>query len=524
MGGSKRQRERMSGVDTAWLRMDRPCNLMQIVGVMRFVGRLDVERLKRLLGERLLRYPRFRQLAALDADGAWWEDDPDFDLDVHVRECILPAPRDVVRLQAFVARLCSEPLNPVRPRWDCHIVETHGGDSALILRVHHALADGIALVRVFETLTDAPDDEQRLQRAAEAFANSAAGPVGDSLFGPPANDSYHPAGHSPSKAAERDPWGQWAAWADASIRRGGRAWDGFQTMLLDLLQDPERLRELGESAAAVLTEAARLALMSSDSPTRLKGVPGTVKRVAWSEPMALPQVKAVGKVLGCSVNDMLIASVAGALRTYLLANGDAPEDVDAWNVRVLVPVNLSSSTARAAQETQLGNHFGLVALDLPVGIDNPLARLYCTRQRMEALKNSPQAAVAYALLSLLGAAPGKIQESVLDMLAGKATAVVTNVPGPGSLRLLAGTPIAEQMFWVPQSGSIGLGISILSYDGKVQFGLISDKGVVPDPQLVVAGFAEEFEKLLWLVLMEPWDRLHDPLAVENALARGGRSG
>ena len=125
--------------------------------------------------------------------------------------------------------------------------------------------------------------------------------------------------------------------------------------------------------------------------------------------------------------------------------------------------------------------------------------------------------MAYALLNVLGAAPGQVQENVLDMLAGKATAVVTNVPGPGSIRLLAGTPIAEQMFWVPQSGNIGLGISILSYDGKVQFGLIVDKRMVLDPQAVVAGFTQEFEKLLWLVLMEPWERLHDPQAVEHAL-------
>lgn len=516
MGGGKRRRERMSGVDTAWLRMDRPSNLMQIVGVMRFVGQLDVERLKRLLEERLLRYPRFRQLALLEADGAWWEDDPDFDLDGHVRQSILPAPADVVSLQAFVARLCSEPLNPVRPRWDCHIVETKGGDSALILRVHHAIADGIALVRVFEALTDAPGDAEQMRQAAERRAREASGVIGDSLFGAPANDSFNPDGRVP-EAVDSDPWGKWASLAESSIRMGGRVWGDSQKILHDLLHDPDRLREMGGAAAGVLTEVARLALMGGDSPTRLKGLPGTVKRVAWSEPLPLPQVKAVGKVLGCSVNDMLISSVAGALRAYLLAYGDVADDVDAWNIRVLVPVNLSAASVRAAHETQLGNHFGLVALDLPVGIDNPLARLYCTRQRMEALKHSPQAAVAYALLNVLGAVPGQVQESVLDMLAGKATAVVTNVPGPGSIRLLAGTPIAEQMFWVPQSGNIGLGISILSYDGKVQFGLIADKRMVPDPQAVVAGFTQEFEKLLWLVLMEPWERLHDPQAVEHAL-------
>ena len=518
MSGGERGRERMAGVDTAWLRMDRPSNLMQIVGVMRFDGRLDMPRLKRTLLERLLRYPRFSQLAVLDADGAWWEPDVNFDLEGHVRQCILPAPGGLGELQAFVARLCSEPLNPARPRWDCHIVETADGNSALILRVHHAIADGIALVRVFDTLTDAPGGggPPAEQRAPDL-------PLGESLYGAAANDPFNPdsqchgachAGHLGRKYAEL---------AQASARLGGRLWGETQKMLHDFLQDPERLRDYAGTASAVLAEIARLGLMPGDSASRLKGEPGTVKKVAWSLPLPLPQVKAVGKVLGCSVNDMLLASVAGALRSYLLMHGDAHEVVDSYTVRVLVPVNLRSEGARAARGTALGNHFGLVALDLPVGIDNPLERLYVTRQRMEALKNSPQASVAYALLGMLGVTPGAVQESVLDLLASKATAVVTNVPGPSGVRMLAGTAITEQMFWVPQSGNIGLGISILSYNGTVQFGLISDKRLVADPECVVAGFSEEFEKLLWLVLMEPWERLHDPQAVARAVDRPGRS-
>jgi hypothetical protein len=100
---------------------------------------------------------------------------------------------------------------------------------------------------------------------------------------------------------------------------------------------------------------------------------------------------------------------------------------------------------------------------------------------------------------------------------------MTNVPGPQKPRWFAGSQLKQQMFWVPQSGNIGMGVSILSYDDKVQFGLMTDSSRIPDPELIVAGFSSEFEKLLWLVLMEPWERLEDPDAVEAALVAGSIS-
>jgi diacylglycerol O-acyltransferase len=116
-------------------------------------------------------------------------------------------------------------------------------------------------------------------------------------------------------------------------------------------------------------------------------------------------------------------------------------------------------------------------------------------------------------------APHFVQEQVLDLLASKATAVMTNVPGPKSALYLAGAKLAEPLFWVPQSGNIGIGVSILSYDNRVQLGLITDRKLVPDPERIVERFAGEFEKLLLLVLMEPVERLADPKSVEAGLGR-----
>ena len=487
----RHDREQISNVDTAWLRMDRPSNLMQIVGVMIFNGRMDYERLKRTVALRLHRYRRFSQIVVQETNSAWWVDDANFEIDAHLHHVLLPAPGDKHELQKFVAELASEPLNPSRPRWEFHLVETAEGDSALVARIHHAIADGIALIGVMNALSDATAN-------APEDGGLPASSVKDEHADEPKtheNDLFWRYLYEPVTDTTL-----------ATLRVGSEVWDKCR----DLLIHPNKLLDYTRIAGSLAEEAAELLLMSSDTQTRFKGKPGTVKRVAWSEPISLPQVKAVGKVLGCSVNDMLLSSVAGALRGYLLDKGDP---VDGAEIRALVPVNLRVP----GDKQELGNRFGLVALELPVGIENPLTRLYTTRQRMSDLKSSSQAVLTFSILGAVGMAPKFVQQQILDLLSSKATAVMTNVPGPQQARFLAGAELKQQMFWVPQSGDIGLGVSILSYNGKVQFGLITDKGLVNDPELIVERFGVEFEKLLWLVLMEPWERLDDPSAVEAAM-------
>jgi WS/DGAT/MGAT family acyltransferase len=221
--------------------------------------------------------------------------------------------------------------------------------------------------------------------------------------------------------------------------------------------------------------------------------------VAWAEPLALSDVKAVSKAFGCTVNDVLITAVTGALRHYLVSLGEAPDQLR--DIRATVPVNLRP----LEHAPELGNHFGLVFLSLPLACDNPLQRLYLVNERMEALKASRQAAVTFGLLSALGMGPSVLQKPVLDLLSAKASTVLTNVPGPQHPLWLAGAHLKELMFWVPQSGQIGLGISILSYDGQVFFGVISDRRLVPEPAGIIERFHPEFEKLLYLGLMLPLD-------------------
>jgi WS/DGAT/MGAT family acyltransferase len=264
-----------------------------------------------------------------------------------------------------------------------------------------------------------------------------------------------------------------------------------------ILQNPAIASNYAIEAGEIVRELVHSLTLSDDPVTRFKRPLGTRKKVAWAEPLPLDEVKAVSKAFGCTVNDVLIAAVTGALRQYLISAGDNEEALE--DIRATVPVNLRP----LEHGVELGNHFGLVFLSLPLSIASPLERLYAVSERMNELKSSKQAAVTFGFLAALGMGPSAFQKPVLDILSQKATAVLTNVPGPQQPIYLAGSKMKEMMFWVPQNGNIGLGISILSYDGKVFFGLISDRRLVAEPSAIISRFKAEFEKLLYLGMMLP---------------------
>ena len=180
-----------------------------------------------------------------------------------------------------------------------------------------------------------------------------------------------------------------------------------------------------------------------------------------------------------------------------------------------MPVNLRAK----GDENQLGNRFGLVALVLPVGIEHPFMRLYEVRRRMQELKGSYQALAAMGILGVVGMCPEPVQKQVLSILSDKGTAVMTNVPGPQQSLYVAGAKLAQQLVWVPQSGNVGIGVSILSYNQHVQFGLMTDKKFVPDPGAIVDRFAPEFEKLVLSLLLDAPELAEQPGAARAARKR-----
>jgi diacylglycerol O-acyltransferase / wax synthase len=479
-----RQREPMSKVDTAWLRMERPTNPMMITGVLIFAGRLDPKRIRALIGERFLAFRRFGQRAVQSAGGAWWETDEDLDLNWHVQATTLPRGAGKAELEAFVSELASTPLDHERPLWQFHVVRNYGDGGVLIARVHHCYADGLALVQVLLSLTDIASQAEANAELAKSWLKRDGGGVVERLVG------SNPAG------------------LQKLIAAGSKSWE----KIAGLLADPSVAAELAREGSEITRELAIAITLSDDPITVFKGPLGTKKRVAWAEPLPLDEVKTLGKALGCTVNDVLLACAAGALRAYLRDEG---EDVDGLTIRATVPVNLRP----LEHAKKLGNHFGLVFLDLPIGEANPLRRLERVAACMRDLKGRRQAVASFGLLAALGMAPAALQGPALELFSRKATAVATNVPGPQQPLFMTGVEVRELMFWVPQTGSVGLGLSILSYNGKVHFGVIGDGLRVRDPDAIVQRFGVEFEKLVLIALMEDWDEDLDAPAAAATLAR-----
>ncbi|HJV85420.1 MAG TPA: wax ester/triacylglycerol synthase family O-acyltransferase [Noviherbaspirillum sp.] len=475
------RREKMSTVDTAWLRMDSDSNLMMIVAVLMFDEPMDTRRFRDIVQTRLLSYPRFRSKVSRDmTGGAWWEEQ-EVDLDYHIQHDRLRSEgkSNKVLLEQMVSGLSATPLSFARPLWQMHLIDNCVGEDgktrqAIVVRSHHCIADGIALVGVLLSMFDSVPD--RADRATPASANA----LDD----------------------EDNPWLSLMQPVTRSmisaINLSTSLWSKYMWMVADANKLMGRLSDMGNKASRLTLDAIKLMAMADDSRTRLKGKPVGTKHVAWSEPLPLHEIKVVGKALGGSINDVLMASVAGAIGAYLRAKGDnVPGTTD---LRAMVPVNLR----KAGDEHKLGNAFGLVPLVLPVGIEDPIARLSEVRRRMAELKGGYQALVAMAVLGVLGATPKQMQNEIQNYFAKKATAVMSNVPGPQTPLYMAGSQLDQIMFWVPQSGDIGMGVSILSYNGCVQFGLVTDDAIARDPHEIIRRFAPEFEKLVLLALMSEW--------------------
>jgi WS/DGAT/MGAT family acyltransferase len=255
-----------------------------------------------------------------------------------------------------------------------------------------------------------------------------------------------------------------------------------------IIFNPSVVRYRARQIIDLSATAGRVVLRKPDPLTVFKGPLGIEKRAAWSEPIDLKEVKYIGKEFHSTVNDVLLTAVAGALGQYIDSRGDIANDL---SIRGFIPVNLRPIEL----DEDLGNKFGLVFLSLPVGIDDPIERLHKVRQNMDELKSSYEPIATFGLINLLGALPTRVEEIAANILDTKGTTVMTNVPGVQTQLYFAGAPLNTLMAWVPQAGRIGLGVSILSYNGKVWLGVATDKGLVPDPEAIVAFFQAEFNEM-----------------------------
>ncbi|HEX6887729.1 MAG TPA: WS/DGAT domain-containing protein [Candidatus Nanopelagicales bacterium] len=490
----------LSPNDSLWLNMDTPENLMIIESVMWFAEPLDPEGVVATLQHRLVEpYPVFtwrpeRAEGVVGSDH--WVADPGFDVRQHVTFHDLGDAPGHDAIQRFLQQRMSEPLPRDRPLWQAHVL-TGDGVSAVVLRFHHAIADGTALVRVLlgmttETAEEGLADLQAMTGRAHAAPEDAhASPI------PQPDAEVHPVEPTPLERAHHGPFERarnaFSHLVTLPVAAGVVATNSAANLVHMLDPDTSgswvsRLADQARGGADTLDK-----LIVGTAPDALPfGRPGIVKQADWAPGYDLGEVKRVAKARGATVNDVMLAALSGALRRYVLARGEVPQDVV-----TMIPVNLRPWDAPLP--AHLGNKFALVALELPLAAPTPAARLAEAKARMDVVKQGPEALVTFGLahaIGSVGAVTGTLSRQMIAYFGNKAFGVTTNVPGPPEPRYFAGREMVGVLGWVPGASHQTLGVCIFSYNGSIRVGFKADVAVIPDVEQLVAAFDEEMADII----------------------------
>ncbi len=443
--------DRLSAVDVGFLAQESPTTHMHIGGVVVLDGPPPpFEEIRAHVQSRLHLVPRYRQKLAhppLQSGLPVWIDDPTFNLGYHLRHTGLPKPGGEEALLTHASHVFSVPLDRDKPLWELWVVEgLDAGGWALVSKSHHALVDGVGGIDISGVLLDlSPEGTPR----------------------PPA-DPWVP---------QPEPTG--VQLAALGVRGAVRRASGLATGAVAEVADPRRfgsrVREVAEGIGAV----ARTAL-DPPSPTPFNVAPGSHRRIAVVR-AELSELKAIKTVLGGTVNDVVLAAVAGGLAHFLRHRGEEPS---ALELKACVPVSVRDESSRHA-----GNAITVMMAPLPVQIADPVARLARVREVMGGLKDSKQALGAKAIATAQDLAPAGLvaQASRLQFASRMYNLLVTNVPGPQLPLYMLGRRM-QTVIPVPfLAGDRALAVAILSYDGHMDFGLLGDYDALPDLDVVAEG-------------------------------------
>lgn len=456
--------DRMSPLDATFLHIEDGICHMHIASCAIFAGPPPAyDDVVALFRSKIPLVPRYRQKVRF-VPGALgrpvWVDDPHFKIDYHLRHTALPPPGDEEALRNLMGRLMSQQLDRNRPLWEAWVVEgLADGTWALISKVHHCMVDGISGNDIMTVIMDIS-------------------PEGS----PPAEDHWEPA-PEPSDAelvkealaeALANPAEMWR-WARSAMRAPRRV-----------------LEEVGAAVQGATAMGRRLA---PNAPLSIEGTIGPHRRWAWAR-TSLADIKAVRTALGGTVNDVVLATVTKGFRDLLLQRGDPIDETTV--LRSLVPVSV-----RGNDRTYNNQVSGMIA-ELPVGIDDPVRRLHSIREQMAGLKDSHQAVAGNVLAELAGFAPPMLLSVGLRTAWGvmrrmpqrSVNTVTTNVPGPQFPLYCCGHELIDYFPFVPVSQGMRIGVAIMSYNGKVGFGVTADWDSVPDIEVLTKGIEDGMRELV----------------------------
>lgn len=502
----------MTSQDALWLTMDRPNNLMVIDTVMWFRSVPDWGAVEDVLQERLVaQFPVFRSHAVKKGTSWEWQEVVDFELADQIQRVTLDAPGDFQALRTFVASQRSVPFSKSRPMWTMYFIENVNFDdgasgAAVMARFHHSIADGIRLTQAVMGLCDLdPADVTAVGRpfshpkgpvqVATAVAKETWSDIAD--LGSATAHRVASAVGSVRDVVTRAATGDVRA-AASSVVDDSR---NIFTVGTQALKFPERLMDVNmlvsspdNRVANDATIAGKYVLSGSSVKTVWTGKPQRHKDADWAPIIDLDDVKAIGRATGTTVNDVMLSAVSIALTRYLNENGDDTTDELIW----MVPVSIQPVEPGVPKE--LGNHFALVTLRMPIGIHDFVDCLSAMHERMERIKSSDEALVTFGLQRGIANAPGPLAVGLTNYFANKAVGVLTNVPGPRAPMTLAGTQVDGILGWAPCSGDQPMTICIFSYDGKVTVGFGADKALVPDlnrlSELFHQGFLDMYREIV----------------------------
>jgi diacylglycerol O-acyltransferase / wax synthase len=490
---SQQHLDRLTSIDASFLHQEGPDSHMHIGGVLLFEGPVpDFQDVLDHVRGRLHLVPRYRQKLAtppLEAGRPLWVDDPDFNLEYHIRHSALPAPGSEEQLFLLASRVASQQLDRSKPLWEIWLVEgLADGRFALISKTHHALVDGVAGVDLASVLFDT--------ERAPTMGNQ------DELE--PWRPEPEP---SPAELVIAGARGMLTTTAGLVARALGAATRPGTS--LNLLRDAAE--GLGELVWAGLNPAPETPLNVEIGPHRRYAV---VRQ-------QLADYKEIKDTLGGTVNDVVLTVVSGALAQWLHSRGVRTEGLE---MRALVPVSVRTN----AHRNSLGNQLTVMRGPLPVYIDDPVARLQFVRQAMDGLKESKQAVGAATLAAVNSLAPPTVlaQASRLNFSTRLFNLLVTNIPGPQMPLYVLGRELLDlfPLAFLPQDHA--LAIAIMSYNGGLDYGLLGDYDAMPDIDLVAEGIEFSLAQLLAAARETPGGRARRaaPAAPKRARSSAPRNG